>query len=187
MPLHSFTSAILPTALRWGEYHTKQEEEPNVASQYPDRIRILASRFRDALVACDRTNLGFNLQNFPRGACSTASWLLGTYFEAMGLGTWGLMNGELPRRRNGIICHHDWIERDGIIVDITADQFQGDLEPVIVSRGSPWHRQLKSKYRFSEAHFRVLNKESLPKYERVYAAVLAELEPAFIPGGSPDS
>lgn len=36
---------------------------------------------------------------------------------------------------------HAWIERDGIIVDITADQFCGVSEPVTVTTEREWYER----------------------------------------------
>jgi hypothetical protein len=79
------------------------------------------------------TNVVFN--KFPEGACGGAADLLGYYFiEALGLDAEYLV-GYLP---NG--DSHAWTLVDGIIVDITADQFGN--EPVIVSQKSEWHEKL---------------------------------------------
>jgi hypothetical protein len=72
-------------------------------------------------------------QSFPRGTCGPVSELLGRYLV------------EVARLDAGYVCaewlgdgSHAWIEVDGIIVDITADQF--GQAPVIVTRHSPWHQ-----------------------------------------------
>ena len=36
---------------------------------------------------------------------------------------------------------HAWLERDGVIVDITADQFDDAKCSVIVTTDDSWHRQ----------------------------------------------
>jgi hypothetical protein len=36
---------------------------------------------------------------------------------------------------------HGWIESDGIIIDITADQFPDITAPALVTRDRTWHDQ----------------------------------------------
>jgi hypothetical protein len=36
---------------------------------------------------------------------------------------------------------HAWLEKDGVIVDITADQFDDAECPVMVTADDSWHRQ----------------------------------------------
>jgi hypothetical protein len=38
---------------------------------------------------------------------------------------------------------HAWLRRDGLIVDITGDQFPDNGDSVCVSRGSAWHAQFE--------------------------------------------
>jgi hypothetical protein len=71
-------------------------------------------------------------QSFPRGSCGPVSELLGRYLvDAMHLDA-GYVCAERPGDGS-----HAWIEVDGIIIDITADQF--GQPPVIVAVHSPWH------------------------------------------------
>ena len=37
-----------------------------------------------------------------------------------------------------------WIEREGLLVDVTADQFPGIETPVMVTRSLGWHAQFTS-------------------------------------------
>ena len=46
---------------------------------------------------------------------------------------------------------HAWLELDGLVIDITADQF--DQEPVVVTRRSTWHRG-----------FRIIEREALDSW-----------------------
>jgi hypothetical protein len=42
-------------------------------------IRYLATRFRNAIEACDPAGLPIGMQNFPLGACGDAALLLAKY------------------------------------------------------------------------------------------------------------
>lgn len=76
---------------------------------------------------------------FPRGWCTMASMLLGEYLREVGLGDFQTRSGILRTAEPSQT--HAWLERDGLIVDITADQFPDTDKAVIVSRDSPWHRE----------------------------------------------
>lgn len=102
-----------------------------------ERVEAEASRFRRAL---ELGGLGRpSLEQFPRGSCGDASELLGQFFSDVGLGgwfyRWGFDNAQLS---------HGWIERDGLIVDITADQFAEISEPVLVRTDRSWHRRFRA-------------------------------------------
>jgi hypothetical protein len=40
---------------------------------------------------------------------------------------------------------HAWLDRDGLAIDITADQFGDARRRVIVEYGSAWHRTLRGE------------------------------------------
>jgi hypothetical protein len=100
------------------------------------QIREAATAFRAAILRCPRDDLP-TMKNFPRGSCGDTSILLGQYFFDQSLGLWEYASGE----REPDLHSHAWLERDGLIVDITADQFEGVDEPVMVTRDRDWHAQ----------------------------------------------
>ena len=122
--------------------------EPNVISESnrimhrncPDlelhlaQLRVTATQFRSML---ERTGAACfqHFDEFPRGCCGDTCYLLATHLEATGFGRFIYRVGW----RDG--CSHAWLEQDGIIVDITADQFADGPGPVIVTNDSDWHRQ----------------------------------------------
>lgn len=94
-----------------------------------------ALRFRTAIDTTDTGLVAF--KNFPHGACGDASELLAEYFRDCGLGSWRYRMG---MGRDGSLTHA-WIEREGVLADITADQFP-ELEPpgpVVVGADWAWH------------------------------------------------
>jgi hypothetical protein len=106
-------------------------------------LRAECVRFRAAIVAADLAKT--SLCRFPRGSCSDASILLGQHLSACGFGDWEEVSGE---RWAGRDCFsHAWLEQDGLIVDITADQFQGIDTAVIVTTESKFHRSFKEDRR----------------------------------------
>lgn len=113
-------------------------------------VLALAAAFRAAILRADTGRLPLTLHNFPSGACGDASLLLAQFLNDSGLGAalyvWGL------RGRYS----HAWLELDGLIVDITADQFAGDPEAmlflgeppqaaygVIATVNHTWHSQFE--------------------------------------------
>jgi hypothetical protein len=98
-----------------------------------DRIMKASKDFRNALDLC-KGELGESFSLFPRGACGDSTDLLGTYLKEKGLGEYNYMYGSC-----GIHGTHAWLQKDDLIIDITADQFDDIKESVIVTRKSIWH------------------------------------------------
>ena len=99
-------------------------------------VRDVAWAFRKAIGMGGLQLRG--LQQFPLGSCGDVCELLGEYFIDRGLGRCTYRNGQVPDRNST----HAWLQRHGLIVDITADQFPEVDSPVIVERDSHWHRQI---------------------------------------------
>lgn len=105
----------------------------------PDAIiRVAASRFRAALDRVD-PNIwtAVTIKHFPRGACGHAAELLGRYLrDELGVTAEYVLRdfyNDDGSWRGG----HAWLEYDGLIIDITGDQF--GWESVIVQRESAVH------------------------------------------------
>lgn len=98
-----------------------------------DKLTVLATTFRTAIVKCDPKSLIITLHNFPRGACGDASLLLAKYLRENGCGEFQYVVG-------GRCGHsHAWLLKGDIIVDLTADQFKDQPEAVLVTRDHGWH------------------------------------------------
>lgn len=106
-----------------------------------DNLGELARRFRSALETCDRTRLPVGLQGFPSGACGDASLLLAKYLQENGQGKSEYVSGNDGGQT------HAWLELDGVIIDITADQFNRSNDPVIVTTNSTCHQRFKDQSR----------------------------------------
>ena len=107
------------------------------------QLSELAGKFRAAILACDMRKLFVTLQGFPSGACGDASYLLAKYLEQNGCGQFEYVVGE--RRTN--FHSHAWLEQNGIIVDITTDQFEGMNNPILVTTDCLWHPQFEEEDR----------------------------------------
>lgn len=103
-------------------------------------VYAAAVAFRRALERCDLRALGPTLEHFPHGSCGDASLLLREHLMRHGAGPFEYVSAERGDRAAGTWTSHAWLERDGLIVDVTADQFGDETPPVLVTRDSPLHR-----------------------------------------------
>jgi hypothetical protein len=111
---------------------------PLPGSLREDQVRRAAARFRAALERVQNPEL-VSLQTFPAGACGDSSEMLGDYLRGLGLGLGDPMYlaGETADGDET----HAWLVLGGLRVDITADQFDGVDESVIVTRDDGLHRR----------------------------------------------
>lgn len=103
-------------------------------------ILNLAIRFRTALDRVDRAIWQrVTVTSFPKGACGHASELLGRHLrERLSVEpTYVAKDNDAPG--GSWRGSHAWLELDGLVIDITGDQF--GWEPVIVSRCSARHAE----------------------------------------------
>ena len=99
----------------------------------------LALEFRSALLKCDKNFLVGTLRAFPKGSCGEASKLLAKYFKDMDQGVFYYVCGEVINDKK--FQSHAWLEKEDVIVDITADQFEEIKHPVIVTTNNSWYKQ----------------------------------------------
>jgi hypothetical protein len=123
-------------------------------------LNKLATEFRAAIERCPRDRLPIGFREFPAGACGDASLLLARYLEENGHTGFFYVLG----MRNG--GFHAWLSKDGLVIDITADQFSDQHQAVIVALASRWH-----------GSFRVDRRDEFPenfgKWDKAAAATLA--------------
>ncbi|RJG12512.1 hypothetical protein D3879_04280 [Pseudomonas cavernicola] len=101
-------------------------------------IQKIAEQLRAAIFSVEPAARHASLKNFPHASCGSTSELIGSYLEEKGFGRFEYLHGS----REGIPSHA-WIQQGDLIVDLTADQFPGIDEAVIVSRCSQWHAQFE--------------------------------------------
>ena len=109
-----------------------------------EKIEMLATAFRDAieLMSKDDLNISEHFKNFPNGCCGDTSELLSIYLKENDITTI-YVSGEKG------LQSHGWLEYEDYIIDITADQFSGVEEKVIITNNSVWHGQFDIKWRRS--------------------------------------
>ncbi|MDX3078550.1 hypothetical protein ACIP98_06265 [Streptomyces sp. NPDC088354] len=137
-------------------------------------LRTLALGLRQAILDCPDPGL-VSLERFPYGSCGDASILLGEYLHENGLGVWTYVSAW----ENG--ASHAWIEKNGLRVDITADQFDGVDIPVIIASGGGWHDRFTVDH--SAAHGALIAVRE--EYARAELLAAYDRLTAFIRQGTP--
>lgn len=99
-------------------------------------LMTVANEFRNAFENTDLSRAPGALPRFPSGCC-----LWGSLFTASFLKDEGNMYPRHAASNNHPVygCGHEWVVVNGIIIDITADQFLGAPSGVIASKESEWH------------------------------------------------
>lgn len=106
----------------------------------PEEIYRLAFRLRSAIESTPTDCLPITFSSFPRGACGDTSLILGAYLADNGFHDFVYVIGERGSQDAGTWSAHAWLEADGLVADITADQFQDAPSKVIVAAPSRWHQ-----------------------------------------------
>ena len=109
---------------------TRRREPPTATIVDLGRLHQLASAFRRAIEQADREKLSIAFREFPHGSCGETALLLGTFLKSRDMGTFQYVCGWCYGQS------HAWLEKDGLIIDITADSFSGVSKPVIVTYNS---------------------------------------------------
>ncbi len=100
----------------------------------------IATEFRAAIDRLDKSEWSEYWYDFPRGMCGITSDILGTLLEERGHGSFECVSGSIGESFGGNEApSHAWLEREGLIIDVTADQFDVGLPSVIVVSESEWH------------------------------------------------
>ncbi|WP_426215754.1 hypothetical protein [Pseudomonas sp. DWRC2-2] len=93
----------------------------------------LATSFRLAVqIIVETGNVPMHIQGFPRGCCGIISELMGDYLNTVGIGEFFYVCG----MKDG--ASHAWLEVDGLIVDITGDQFS-NRPGIYVDKPDAWY------------------------------------------------
>ncbi len=110
---------------------------------------------------------------FPKSCCEVASYLLAYYLRDMGFSDVRVVCGTLDFESEEQF--HVWLEVDGWIIDITADQFPRFSDPVIVTpHDGSWHSQLSLCCGWEDT-------DGFPptcsdRYEKVYTALKRQID-----------
>jgi hypothetical protein len=129
------------------------------------------AEFRNAL---ERSDLDFlpTLADFPKGSCGDASLLLGQFLRDSGFGEFDYVCGEMFD--DGRMLTHAWLQRGGLIIDITADQFHDIDSPVLITDDHTWHDQFVSEVKHV-AGLDIYDDHSRSSLARAYKTVLSKI------------
>ncbi|MFG0602485.1 hypothetical protein ACF8PL_19075 [Delftia sp. WSY_4] len=117
-------------------------------------IKELATEFRNAIESLLKNQIPCEMKDFPLGACGDASLLLGAYLSDQGILGFKYATGKRKKPKSSAEDHHGWLIREGLVVDITADQFADAPAGVIVEHNSSWHQKFKPDLPPSDGDFR---------------------------------
>lgn len=104
------------------------------------KIFKAAKSFRDAIEKTEFNSINELFVRFPAGCCGDTSLLLGAYLYEIGLGNFEYVCGISGKQS------HAWLERNGLIVDITSDQFL-DGTKVYVGGHNSFYNRFKENFR----------------------------------------
>lgn len=108
-----------------------------------EQLQQIASKFRSAIEMVPESSRPVSFESFPNGSCGDSSLLLGAHFVDLEIAGFEYISGERGCQSEGTWTSHSWLERNGCVIDITADQFSDAPSPVIVADPSPWHYQFE--------------------------------------------
>jgi hypothetical protein len=126
-----------------------------------EKIKNAATKFRLAIEGLDRSQLSDGFSRFPWGACSDASLLLAAFLKDEGFGTFELVSA------HGKAGTHAWLQQDGIVIDITADQFT-DFDAAVYVGDDHWHRQFEEHRNSEPADYRRYDNKTISILDRDY-------------------
>jgi hypothetical protein len=104
------------------------------------KVGSIMSAFRLAVRTMDVSRHS-GLRSFPNGSCRWASFILAKVLEDFGENGWYIRCGE---QGPSWLYSHCWLERDGYILDITADQVAGHEAPLLQRAPSPFESVLQN-------------------------------------------
>jgi len=119
------------------------------------------SRFRRAVNDTDWSDT--RLAAFPNETCDVVCRILGLYLFDNGIRGISIMSGRRPDGKPG---QHHWLDVNGVVVDITADQF--GQPSIIVTGDSPFHDSLggSTYIFFDDAYYRKLMEHYFSRFTR---------------------
>ncbi|MFT4571453.1 MAG: hypothetical protein ACI8TX_000062 [Hyphomicrobiaceae bacterium] len=124
------------------------------------------------------------MHGFPRSCCKVSSQLLARYLAVNArIPLVGFVSG----RRHGAPYAdggwqaHVWVEAGGMVVDITADQYDEVRVSVIATPDSAWHDTFQTQARIPYGEMMQMDAAYTRRFERMYAEVLERMRPVAAP------
>ena len=142
------------------------------------RILEMATRFRTAIESIPPEARSICMQSFPNGACGDTSLLFGAFLVDRGIPGFKYICGERGSRADNTWTSHAWLQREDLVVDLTADQFPDAPTGVIVLSPSPWHMQFDTEPG-QDSDFRKWSGYGSDQLYPMYARVLSVFQSKF--------
>lgn len=139
------------------------------------QILKMAKRFRRAIENIPPAARPIGMRSFPQGACGDTALLFGAFLADQSITGFMYVCGERGTMSDGNWTSHAWLQRDQLVVDLTADQFPDAPTAVIVSAPSIWHLQFKTECG-QESDFRKWNGYGAELLHPMYAMVINVLQ-----------
>ncbi|MDX9712580.1 MAG: hypothetical protein RBT56_08655 [Ignavibacteriaceae bacterium] len=151
-----------------------------------DELREIATDFRQAVEDSDLSEASIGKEanirvgDFPDSACAEISTVLGIVLTQMHNVT-PLVEivAQIENDKKEWYGTHHWLEHNGIIIDITADQFEMIKDKVIVSDDSQFHKEYGKQIETYSENFDIdkqfewikpIYDEIVPRYEAILEA-----------------
>lgn len=138
-----------------------------------EKIASIAKEMRAAIERTDRGFLPITFKDFPRGSCGDAALILGRHLRESGYEGFQYVLASRGDRWDNSWYSHAWIERQGLIVDITADQFPDFPHNVFVGTESQFHATFEVEER-SEADYAIYDVDTASTLARAYREILKQ-------------
>lgn len=136
-----------------------------------EEIYKAAEEVRSAIERADRASLPITFENFPRGSCGDATLILGTHLKSLGFGPFNYVVGDRGNQCEGTWHSHAWLEGEGLVIDITADQFPEFPHKVFVAPTSSFHETFDSEATH-EADFHIYDQHTVATLSAAYSTIL---------------
>jgi hypothetical protein len=108
----------------------------------------IVQRFRAAVEHVIKVHgAPMHIEDFPRACCGIISELMGDYLNSLEIGEFYYVSSMLDG------ASHAWVEIDGLVVDITADQFP-DRPGIYVDKPDAWYLSWEEDSRHLATHCR---------------------------------
>ncbi|WP_411755101.1 hypothetical protein [Serratia sp. (in: enterobacteria)] len=126
-------------------------------------------KIRAGFERMDKSNLPVTFRNFSRGSCGDTCEVLAELLKELGYGCFLYVAGQ---RDNGY--SHAWLEQDGLVIDITADQFDEVSVPVYMGPINSWYQDFAVQQKH-EAGYNRLDVRSKARLSGVHLRIKVEL------------
>jgi len=129
-----------------------------------NELKDIAYIFRDAVEKTknELSKLSNKFETFPEYCCGITANLLARYYDEKGYGIFLIVTGKKSTGEE-----HYWLQKEKVIIDITADQFPDCKEEVIVTTDDSWYNNFICERESHNANYR--------KYDKMYSVIIEYL------------